>query len=221
MLTTTINGASLTHTVTAGRYRSDDRRRDCRRRSTRRRSIDPLSGLAVNALVTAALDAVVKSKVVFTPNNPTIGASVAATVTTTSYVAGQAASPFADNGYGVIFADPSQKLLVHEPFLCAACSLTGSEFAQIVQALGFDLTTPLNLANVSALYRNGWLAHALGLSVLEFLRLKECSGLDPFAPLDLGTPPSRRAADDPLHPDGPGNDGGRPRSGAGALSGVE
>jgi hypothetical protein len=153
-------------------------------------AIDPLSGLAVNALVTAALDAVNKSKVVFTPNNPTIGASVAATVTATSYVAGQAASPFADNGYGVIFADASQKLLVHEPFLCAACSLTGAEFAQIVQALGFDLTTQLNLDHVSALYRNGWLAHALGLSVLEFLRLKECSGLHPFVPLDLGVAPN-------------------------------
>ena len=86
-------------------------------------AIDPLSGLAVNALVTAALDAVVKSKVVFTLNNPTIGAALAATLTTTSYLASRAVSPFADNGYGVIFADTSQKLLVHEPFLCAACNL--------------------------------------------------------------------------------------------------
>ena len=119
----------------------------------------------------------------------------------------------------MIFADPSQKLLVHEPFLCAACNLTGAEFAQIVQALGFDLSTPLNLANVSALYRNGWLAHALGLSVLEFLRLKECTGLDPFAPLDLGVAAQCRAASDPFHPDGPGDDHRRARSGAGALSG--
>jgi hypothetical protein len=152
--------------------------------------VDPLSGLAVKALVSAALDSVTKSKVVFTPVNPTVGASVAASVTATSYVAGQATAPFADNGYGVIFADPNQKLLVHEPFLCAACNLTGAEFAQIVQALGYDLSTPLNLANVSALFRNGWLAHALGLSVLEFLRLKECSGLDPFASLDLAAAPS-------------------------------
>jgi hypothetical protein len=189
VLTTTVNAAPLIHTVTAA---DTDLTIAAAIVAAVNAStvIDPLSGLAVNALVTAALDGVVKSKVVFTQKNPTIGVSVAATVTTTSYVAGQAASPFADDGYGVIFADPGQKLLVHEPFLCAACSLTGVEFAQLVQALGFDLSTPLNLANVTALYRNGWLAHALGLSVLEFLRLKECSGLDPFAPLDFGTAPN-------------------------------
>ena len=189
VMTTTINAAPVMHTVTAADT-SLTIAAAIVAAVNGSAAIDPLSGLAVNALVTAALDAVNKSKVVFTPNNPTITASVVATVTATSYVAGQAVSPFADNGYGVILADPSQKLLVHEPFLCAACSLTGAEFAQIVQALGFDLATPLNLANVSMLYRNGWLAHALGLSVLEFLRLKACSGLDPFAPLDLGTAPT-------------------------------
>ncbi|MGH3511530.1 MAG: neuraminidase-like domain-containing protein [Pseudonocardiaceae bacterium] len=189
VLTTTINAAPVMHTVTAA---DTDLTIAAAIVAGVNASavIDPLSGLAVNALVTAALDGVIKSKVVFTQNNPTIGVSVAAAVTTTSYVAGQAASPFADNGYGEIFADPGQKLLMHEPFLCAACSLTGAEFAQIIQALGFDLTTQLNLANVSALYRIGWLAHALGLSVLEFLRLKECSGLDPFAPLDLAAAPN-------------------------------
>lgn len=188
VLTTTINEASLPYTVTVAD--TDLTIAAAIVAAVNASAVsDPLSGLAVKALVTAALDATVKSKVVFTQNNPTIGVAVTATVTTTSYVAGQAVSPFADNGYGVIFADTSQKLLMHEPFLCAACNLTGAEFAQIVQALGFDLTTQLNLANVSVLYRNGWLAHALGLSVLEFLRLKECSGLDPFAPLDLAAAP--------------------------------
>ncbi len=188
VLTTTINGAPLTYTVTAAD--TDLTIAAAIVAAVNAPGvIDPLSGLAVNVLVTAALDSTTKSKVVFTQNNPTIGVSVAATVTATSYTAGQAAPPFADNGYGVLFADTNAKLLLQEPFLCAACSLTGTEFAQIVQALGFDLTTPLNLANVSALYRNGWLAHALGLSVLEFLRLKECSGLDPFAPLDLSGVP--------------------------------
>ncbi len=82
--------------------------------------------------------------------------------------------------------------MVHEPFLCAACSLTGAEFSQIVEALGYDLSTPLNLADVSAVYRNGWLAHTLGLSVLEFLWLKQCSQIDPFDALDLGLPPNSR-----------------------------
>ncbi len=39
---------------------------------------------------------------------------------------------------------------------------------------------------MSAVFRFGWLAHTLGLSVLEFLRLREFTGLDPFAPLDPG-----------------------------------
>ena len=58
-------------------------------------------------------------------------------------------------------------------------------------ALNFVPSTPLTLANVSALFRYGWLAHTLGLSVLEFLLLREFTGLDPFAPLDPGTPPAR------------------------------
>ena len=187
MLTTTINGAPLNYTVTAADTDVTIAAAIVAAINAST-AVDPLSGLAVNALVSAATDATVKSKVLLTAKNPTVGFSVAAAATLTSYVAGQGFSPFADNGYGVIFADTSQKLLVHEPFLCAACNLTGAEFAQITEALDFDLSTQLNLANVSALYRNGWLARALGLSVLEFLRLKECSGLDPFAPLDMGAP---------------------------------
>ena len=37
------------------------------------------------------------------------------------------------------------------------------------------------------MFRYGWLAHTLGLSVLEFLLLREYTGLDPFAPLDPGS----------------------------------
>ncbi|QGM47133.1 hypothetical protein H2LOC_016335 [Methylocystis heyeri] len=155
---------------------------------------DPVTKLSVNALVSAAIDAADPSRVVLTQKDPAIGFSIAASATTTSYVAGRAASPFAEDGYGGVLGDPDQKLLMHEPFLCAACNLTGAEFAQIVQASGFDLSTPLDLPSVSALYRNGWLAHALGVSVLEFLRLKQCSGLDPFAPLDPGAAPGVAAA---------------------------
>ena len=79
----------------------------------------------------------------------------------------------------------------HQPLICAACNLTGAEFALITAALNFDATTPLTLANVSALFRYGWLAHTLGISVLEFLALRRFSGLDPFAPLDPSpTPPA-------------------------------
>jgi hypothetical protein len=189
ILTTSINGVSLTYTATAADTNVTIAAAIAASVNASA-LVDPLTGLAVNALVSAAPDATVKSKVVFTPKSTAVGFKLLASITTTSYAAGRAASPFADNGYGVLFADSSQRLLVHEPFLCAACNLTGAEFAQIVQALNFDLTTPLTLANVSALYRNGWLAHALGMSVLEFLRLKQCSGLDPFAPIDPGTAPN-------------------------------
>jgi peptidoglycan hydrolase-like protein with peptidoglycan-binding domain len=153
--------------------------------------VDPVTGLPVKSLVSAALDSSNKLKLVLTTLNSTVGVTLAASMATTSYLAGRALSPFADNGYGAYFADNSQKLLMHEPLLCAACNLTGAEFAQISQALGFTLDTPLDLAHASALYRHGWLAHALGISVLEFLRLKACSGIDPFGPLDLVAAPGQ------------------------------
>ena len=37
------------------------------------------------------------------------------------------------------------------------------------------------------MFRYGWLARTLGLSVLEFLLLRRCTGLDPFASLDPGS----------------------------------
>src|SRR5262249_31355073 len=61
-----------------------------------------------------------------------------------------------------------------------AFGLTGDEFAQIVGVLKYDNDTPLTLANVSAIYRRGWLARALRLSVRELLLLTSLTGLDPF-----------------------------------------
>ena len=50
------------------------------------------------------------------------------------------------------------------------------------------------------MFRYGWLAHTLGLSVLEFLLLREFTGLDPFAPARPGAARAGRAAGRPLHP---------------------
>ncbi len=189
LLTTTINGAPLVHTVAAGE--TDQAIAAAIVAAVNgSAAVDPVTGLAVNALVAAAPDAATKTKIVFTAVDPTVGFELAASATTTDYVASRAASPFEDNGYGAVLADPSQKLLTHEPFLCAACNLTGAEFSEIVAALGYDLKTPLDIDHVSAIYRNGWLAHALGVSVLEFLRLTQCSGLNPFAPLDPAAAPN-------------------------------
>src|SRR5262249_16334323 len=100
------------------------------------------------------------------------------------YAAGRLNPPFADNGYGAYLTDASQTLFAHEPLICAACSLTGPEFAEITPALGFDAATALSLDAVSAVFRCGWLAHRLAISVAEFLALRSLSGLNPFAPLD-------------------------------------
>jgi hypothetical protein len=94
---------------------------------------------------------------------------------------------FADNGYGVVLGSGTEKLMAHQATLCAAFNLTGAEFALIVAALGFDSSTVLTLANISAVFRTGWLAHALGMSVVEFLLLRRFTGLDPFGPLDPAT----------------------------------
>ena len=187
-----IDGLPIVYTVAEGDTLASiaDGLRDAVNATT---AADPYCDRALNTIVAAS-----SSNGVVTLISAGVGAPFALTCSVqpafaafvTSYLIGQAASPFADNGFGVIFADWTQKLLVHEPFLCAACNLTGPEFAQIAEALGFDFSTPLDLDKVSAVYRNGWFAHALGLSVLEFLRLKQCSGLDPFAPLDLGAPPN-------------------------------
>src|SRR5262249_21297074 len=40
-------------------------------------------------------------------------------------------SPFADDGYGDYLTNPAQTLSGQEPALCAACHLTGAEFALI------------------------------------------------------------------------------------------
>ncbi len=150
---------------------------------------DPYSGLPLNSLVAA-----ISSGPEVTVTAVNAGAPFALTCSPDpanagTYVAGRALPPFAPGGDGDILADPSQTLLGHQSSLCAAANLTGTEFALIANALGFTPGTPLTLDNVSALFRYGWLAHALGLSVLEFLLLRDFTGLDPFAPLDPGQAP--------------------------------
>jgi peptidoglycan hydrolase-like protein with peptidoglycan-binding domain len=91
---------------------------------------------------------------------------------------------FAIDPYGDFLQDPNATLAAHEPALCAAFNLSSAEFDQIMAACGFSATTLLTLANISALYRMGWLAHTLQLSIVEFLLLRQFTGLDPFATLD-------------------------------------
>lgn len=175
---------------------------------------------------------------------------------------------FADDGYGDILQDATQKLVGHAESLRAAFGMTADELSQTLEALGFDtdvvavpythgaatleqpirdtdpllgydhvaqrlsytgaLTparrdalkavvvvsgafqvhmsaafqaavdalfaanqaalTPLTMENLSAVYRRGWLARKLKVSVRELLLLTRLTGLDPFALPDPADP---------------------------------
>jgi hypothetical protein len=99
---------------------------------------------------------------------------------------------FADDGDGNFLADNTQKLVAHSESLRAAFLLTDNEFIQIITHLGFDANTPLNLDNISSLFRRGWLARKLKLSVQEFLLLTQFTGFDPFVAPDPASPPILR-----------------------------
>ncbi len=79
-------------------------------------------------------------------------------------------------------------LLDHEEALRAALSLTSEEFNAIMAALGFPSDQSLDLESVSAIYRRGWLARTLKLSVRELLLLIQVSGYDPFVIPDPTAP---------------------------------
>jgi hypothetical protein len=96
---------------------------------------------------------------------------------------------FAKDQTGNLLQDSTQRLLPHDLALRGAFGLTNAEFAAICAALGYDDTTKLTLAHISDVYRRGWLAHALGISVVELLLLIQYTGLDPFASPDPAPAP--------------------------------
>ncbi|MFH0344546.1 MAG: neuraminidase-like domain-containing protein [Chromatiales bacterium] len=106
---------------------------------------------------------------------------------------------FADDGFGN-FLDGAETLTAHAETLRAAFLLTDAELSEIDTALGFDVNTPLTLDNISAVFRRGWLARKLKLSVREFLFLTTIkhqpvttfTGIDPFAAPDPPSPQIRR-----------------------------
>jgi hypothetical protein len=95
---------------------------------------------------------------------------------------------FADNGYGEFLADTAVRLADHAEAVRAACRLTRDEYDRIVAALGYDATTTLNVPNVSAIVRRGYLARKLRISVHELLLLASLTGIDPFATPDPTDP---------------------------------
>jgi hypothetical protein len=94
---------------------------------------------------------------------------------------------FSDGGYGS-FLDGNDRLFDHQEALRAALTLTNDEFMRICGALGFDANTKLSVSSISEIFRRGWLARKLKLSVQELLLLARYSGIDPYAPIDPVAP---------------------------------
>jgi peptidoglycan hydrolase-like protein with peptidoglycan-binding domain len=150
-------------------------------------AIDPITNVALKQLVSATASANVITITALTSAGTF---SLTVTFATGTYTAGIQPPPFADDGYGDFLADPTQTIYGHEPALRAAFHLTGAEFTLIANSLQFTPNTALTLANISSIFRIGWLAHTLGMSVVEFLLFRQMTGIDPFAPLDpLPSPP--------------------------------
>jgi Neuraminidase-like domain/Salmonella virulence plasmid 28.1kDa A protein len=103
-------------------------------------------------------------------------------------------SPFADNGSGD-YLTKDEKLSAHVEALRAAFLLTDDEFRQITAWLGYTDGTLLKLDTIGAIFRRGWLARKLKLSVRELLLLTQLAAIDPFAPPDPAHPPILRLID--------------------------
>jgi hypothetical protein len=99
---------------------------------------------------------------------------------------------FGDDGYGNVPKGKDDLLLDHRDALRAAFQLTDDELTLITTELGYTSEgadpTKLTLDNVTAVYRRGWLARKLRLSVSELLLLARYARLDPFAPPDPPDP---------------------------------
>lgn len=110
---------------------------------------------------------------------------------------------FADDGYGQFLTDNTQKIKDHSEALRAAFRLTNEEFAAIAAWREGDASPPLvgtdtslTVADISKVFRRGWLARKLKLSVQEFLLLARFTRVDPFALPDL--PPPSESPEPPV-----------------------
>ncbi|HEX9423539.1 MAG TPA: neuraminidase-like domain-containing protein [Pyrinomonadaceae bacterium] len=103
-------------------------------------------------------------------------------------------NPFADDGFGN-YLTKDEKLSDHLEPIRAAFLLTDDEVKHITASLKYDDETLLKIETISAIFRRGWLARKLKLSVREFLLLINMTGIDPFAPPDPPVPPILRFLD--------------------------
>lgn len=97
-------------------------------------------------------------------------------------------SVFQEDGYGIYLQDHNHKVVEHLEALRAAFHLTGEELTLILEELDFDDQTALTLENISQIFRFGYLARKLRISVQELLALIAMSGIHPFEPLTFLDP---------------------------------
>ena len=165
VLTTLINGVAIPYQVVAGDTTVTILATHIVSAINATTTADPITGLPLNQVILASnASGVITIKAVNPGSSFTLACSLSSGATET------------------------YATLDHESALCAAFNLTGAEFTLITNALGFDATTQLNLTNISAIYRRGWLARKLKLSVRELLLLIQLTGLDPFAAPDPTNP---------------------------------
>jgi len=87
---------------------------------------------------------------------------------------------------GAVLSDLSVLVSAHSPALVAALQVSADDLDLIGVDAGIGSSAPLSLANVSTLYRYATLATQLGLSVSDFITLRNLAGptLDPFVSPD-------------------------------------
>jgi hypothetical protein len=104
-------------------------------------------------------------------------------------------SAFDEDAHGNMPQAPDEALLDHTETLRAAFGLTDDEFQLIVDDLGYDSSTKLSLDAITQIYRRGWLARALRISVRELLLLCTSAAFAPFSLPDPPLPPIIRLLD--------------------------
>jgi hypothetical protein len=191
MLTTTINGIPVLYAVQSS-LTAQKVAEGVAQSINETETADPLTSTPLNKLLKAVASQGAQGEglVTVTAELQTTSFTIEASITASGYTAGRRPAPFAGDGSGEFLTDPSQTLFGHAPTLCAACNITGAEFQLIAAHCDYGPNEPLTLESVSVVYRYGWLARTLALSVEELVLLIESTGLEPFESIDPGTTPA-------------------------------
>lgn len=110
----------------------------------------------------------------------------------------------ARNKYGDVLTAGNVTLAAAKPALCAGMRLTANEFDVITgpgPGLGYAVNTALTLPILTDIYRRGFLARALRISVGELLHLRDRTGIEPFGSPDWPTNPPPAGQYPPAEPD--------------------